>query len=81
MYNRLCASCDFCMSLTLQTEVGILYTENSVKDLNRKDDVGIGAVSFVHSAWYSDTENVNMKDYTHKTSSYCGHRYWHSSSS
>lgn len=63
------------MSLTLQTEVGILYAENSVKDLNRKDDVGIGAVSFVHAAWYSDTENVNTKDYTRKTSSYCGHRY------
>lgn len=67
--------CDICMSLTLQTEVGILYAENSVKDFNRKDDVGIGTANFVHSAQYSDTENVNTKDYTQKTSSYCGHRY------
>lgn len=63
------------MSLTLQTEVGILYAENSMKDFNRKDDVGIGTVSFVHSARYIDAENVNRKDYTHKTSSYCGHGY------
>lgn len=41
MYNRLAHTVDFYIYFTLQTEVAILYTVNSMKDTDKRDDTGL----------------------------------------
>lgn len=48
MYNRYrYMHCKHLHVSCTASKVGALYTENSVKDTNKRDDVGVGTGSFV----------------------------------